>query len=146
MPEQKQNWNLNYSYKALASGTQRNERHKFDLNDMRNSQFINPLSLKSTCGIVEGYVFQCLHISNHDFFGLIFGIFLPKLFWPTVRKNCSSDREKVLEFGDEGREFAKFLILLEQFIQTVKAQSNFWSQNAFSTCSWRFLISSKLEQ
>ena len=22
------------------------------------------------------------------------GILLPKLFWPTVRKNCSSDREK----------------------------------------------------
>ena len=24
------------------------------------------------------------------------GILLPKLFWPTVRKNCSSDREKLL--------------------------------------------------
>ena len=35
------------------------------------------------------------------------GILLPKLFWPTVRKNCSSDREF-------------FLILLEQFVQTLK--------------------------
>ena len=26
----------------------------------------------------------------------ISGILLPKLFWPTVRKNCSSDREKLL--------------------------------------------------
>ena len=26
------------------------------------------------------------------------GILLPKLFWPTVRKNCSSDREKLLKF------------------------------------------------
>ena len=25
-------------------------------------------------------------------------ILLPKLFWPTVRKNCSSDREKLLKF------------------------------------------------
>ena len=25
------------------------------------------------------------------------GILLPKLFWPTVRKNCSSDREKTFE-------------------------------------------------
>ena len=25
------------------------------------------------------------------------GILLPKLFWPTVRKNCSSDREEVLK-------------------------------------------------
>ena len=33
------------------------------------------------------------------------GILLPKLFWPTVRKNCSSDREKLLNFEAEGREF-----------------------------------------
>ena len=46
------------------------------------------------------------------------GIFLPKLFWPTVRKKCSCDREKLLKFEAEGREFAK------QFIQTVKIQSN----------------------
>ena len=52
------------------------------------------------------------------------GIFLPILFWPTVRKNCSSDREKLLKFEAEAREFAKFLILLEQFIQT--GQNKFW--------------------
>ena len=54
------------------------------------------------------------------------GILLPKLFWPTVRKKCSSDREKLLKFEVEGREFAKFLRSLEQFIQTVKGQNNFW--------------------
>ena len=43
------------------------------------------------------------------------GILLPKLFWPTVRKNCSSDREKLLKFEAEGQEFAKFLRSLEQF-------------------------------
>ena len=48
------------------------------------------------------------------------GILLPKLFWPTVRKNCSSDREKLLKFEAEGQEFAKFSSSLEQFIQTVK--------------------------
>ena len=55
-----------------------------------------------------------------------FGILLPKLFQPTVRKNCSTDREKLLKFEAEGREFAKFLRSLEQFIQTVKGQNNFW--------------------
>ena len=40
---------------------------------------------------------------------LINGILLPKLFWPTVKKNCSSDREKLLKFEAEGREFSKFL-------------------------------------
>ena len=53
-------------------------------------------------------------------------ILLPKLFWPTVRKNCSSDRGKLLKFEAEGREFAKILRSLEQFIQTVKGQNNFW--------------------
>ena len=54
------------------------------------------------------------------------GILLPKLFWPTVRKNCSCDREKLLKFEAESREFSKFLRSLEQFIQTVKGQNNFW--------------------
>ena len=35
------------------------------------------------------------------------GILLPKLFWPTVRKNYISDREKTLKFEAEGREFKK---------------------------------------
>ena len=48
------------------------------------------------------------------------GILLPKLFRPTVRKNCSSDRKKLLKFEAEGREFSKFLRSFEQFIQTVK--------------------------
>ena len=41
------------------------------------------------------------------------GTLLPKLLCPTVRKNCSSDREKILKFEAEGREFAKFLRSLE---------------------------------
>ena len=53
------------------------------------------------------------------------GILLPKFFWPTVRKNCSSDQEKLLKFKAEGSEFAKILRLLEQLIQTVKGQNNF---------------------
>ena len=67
--------------------------------------------------------------------GMVNGILLQKLFRPTVRKNCSSDRENVLKFEAEGREFEKFLRSLEQFIQTVKGQTNFWQQNAFLTCS-----------
>ena len=44
------------------------------------------------------------------------GILLPKLFLPIVTKNCSSDREKLLKFEAEGREFAKILRSLEQFV------------------------------
>jgi hypothetical protein len=63
-----------------------------------------------------------------------------------VRKNCSSDQENLLKFEAEGREFANFLRSLAQFIQTVNGQNNFWQQNAFLTCSWRFLRSNELEQ
>ena len=53
------------------------------------------------------------------------GILLPKLFCTTVRKNCSSDRDRILKFKAEGREFSKILRSLEQFIQTVQGQNNF---------------------
>ena len=42
-----------------------------------------------------------------------------------MRKNCSSDREKLLKFEAEGREFEFFLRSLEQFIQTMKGQNSF---------------------
>ena len=41
-----------------------------------------------------------------------------------MRKKSSSDREKLLKFQAEGREFAKFLRSVKQFIQTVKGQNN----------------------
>ena len=89
---------------------------------------------------------------NCNFFAIIVktrlarknGILLSKLFRPTVRKKC--DQEKLLKLEAEGQEFAKILRSLEQYIQTVKGQNNFWLHNTFLTCSWRFLISNKLEQ
>ena len=49
-----------------------------------------------------------------------------------MRKNCSSDREKLLKFEAEGREFSKFLRSLEQFNRTVKGQNNFQKKNFFN--------------
>ena len=71
---------------------------------------------------------QCLSDFTWILFCLRFenGIFLPKLFWPTVRKNCSSDRKKLLKFEAEGQDFARFLRSLEQFVQTMKGKNNFW--------------------
>ena len=60
---------------------------------------------------------------NHNW---VNGILLPKLVWPTVRKKCSSDQEKLLKFEAEGPEFANILRSLEQSIQTVKGQNNLW--------------------
>ena len=54
------------------------------------------------------------------------GILLPKFVLTYCEKKKSSDREKLLKFEAEGREFSKFLRSLEQFIQTVKGQNNVW--------------------
>ena len=43
-----------------------------------------------------------------------------------MRKNCSTDREKLLKFEAEGQEFAKFLRSVEQFIEAVKGQNHLW--------------------
>ena len=53
------------------------------------------------------------------------GILFPTLFWPTMRKNCSIDQEKLLKLEAEGQEFAKILRSQEQFIQSVEGQNNF---------------------
>ena len=42
-----------------------------------------------------------------------------------MRKNCSSDREFFWKFEAEGREFAKILRSVEQFIRTVSGKNNF---------------------
>ena len=59
------------------------------------------------------------------------GILFPKLYWPTVRKNYSSDQENVLKFSAFSLEFAKFLRSLEQFIQTVKGRTIFGNRMLF---------------
>ena len=42
------------------------------------------------------------------------------------KKNCTIDQEKLLKFKAEDQEVSKNLQSLEQFIQTVKGQYNFW--------------------
>ena len=63
---------------------------------------------------------------SYLYVNIFIGILLPRLFIYNVRKNCSIYREKLLKFEAEGREFAKILRSLEQFIQTVKGQNNLW--------------------
>ena len=46
--------------------------------------------------------------------------FVTKVVLTYCEKKKSSDREKLLKFETEGREFAKILRSLEQFIQIVK--------------------------
>ena len=72
--------------------------------------------------------------------------FVFKIVLTYFEKKSSIDQEKLLKFEAEGQDFAKLLRSIEKFIQAVKDQSSFWQQNAFLTCSRRFLISKKLDQ
>ena len=54
----------------------------------------------------------------------IIGILLPKLFWPTVRKNCSSDLKKISNSWPSASYFKSFSQSQEQFFLTV-GQNNF---------------------
>ena len=76
-------------------------------------------------------------------------IFFPKLFWPSVRKNCSSNWEPLLKFEAEGGEFDFFFLFLQsqKTIYSLGERSEqFSEQNAFLTYFWRFLRSNTLEQ
>ena len=111
-------------------------------NNTINGSYTQPFALCSLsqgtypfvvcCGVLQSH--KSCHLSlfslfpfnswNNNLYKIWY--FWSKLFWTTVRKNCSSYREKPLKFETEGQEFAKFLRSLEQFIQTVKGQNNFW--------------------
>ena len=64
--------------------------------------------------VIEGMVFCFQNCSD--------------LLW---EKKNSSDRENLLKFEAEGRDFAKILRSVEQFIQTAKGQKNFWNRMLF---------------
>ena len=64
--------------------------------------------------------------NSHALFAVQEWYFVTKIVVTYCEKNCSSDQEIFLKFKAAGREFAKFLRSLEQFIQTVKGQNNFW--------------------
>ena len=52
--------------------------------------------------------------------------YVTKIVLSYCEKKLSCDREKHLKFEAEGLEFASCLRSLEQFVQTVKGQNNFW--------------------
>ena len=60
--------------------------------------------------------------------------------WHFVTKKCSSDRETLLKFHAEGQEFAKILSSNSERSEKILVTE------CFLACSWRFLISNKLEQ
>ena len=65
------------------------------------------------------------------------GILLPKLFWPTVRKKCSSDWEKLLKFEADRwrpRIFKNFEIT-RTIYSNIKRSEQFFLQNAFFNLS-----------
>ena len=124
-------WSYEIGQTSPVQTVMKNHSETFiDLN--RKLYYLLWTFLSSFVGHVISYIFfnyqlNCSYIN---------GILLPKLFWPTVKKNCSSDRELFLKFEAEGRELAIFL--LEQLIRTVKGQNNSWFRLLFKILSGGF--------
>ena len=59
----------------------------------------------------------------------------PKLFWPTERKNCSSNREKNLKFEAEGQEICKIFDITSTICSNSERSEQSLKQNAFLSCS-----------
>ena len=62
--------------------------------------------------------------------------FLSKLFWPTVRKNCSSDRDKLLKFENEGRGICK----LVEITRTIYSNSERSEQFVVTECFFNLFL------
>ena len=71
--------------------------------------------------------------------------FVSKIIPTCMRKNCSSDREKLLKFKLEGQEFTNIL-QSTRTIYSNKVSYNFLEQNVFLTSSWRFCRLEQFEQ
>ena len=96
---------------------------------------------------IDNFVYNIETASKYsEFFGSFFeaccclwilsriGILFRKLFWPTVKKHCSSHGEKnICKFVAVRKEFSKFLSTPEQFLK----------QNIFENFWLRFLSSTK---
>ena len=62
-------------------------------------------------------------------------ILLPKLFWPTVRENCSNDREKLLKFEAVGWEFEKKIEITRTIYSQCERKEQFLVTEWFLICS-----------
>ena len=62
-----------------------------------------------------------------------------------MRKNCSSDREKLLKFKAEGRELAKIFEITGTIYANSERSEQFLITECFFTCCWKFLSSNKSE-
>ena len=80
---------------------------------------INFFPLLFRFGLIDSKILFREHFSQQWYF-------LTKIVLTYCERKLFCDREKLLKFEAESREFSKFLRSLEQFIQTVKGQNNFW--------------------
>ena len=63
-----------------------------------------------------------------------------------MRKNCSTDRDKLFKLDAGGQEFENFFEIIRTIFSNGERSEQFLKQNDFLTCSWRFLRSNTLQQ
>ena len=107
--------------------------HRFD----QKEHFASETQQKSRLLVKHTYQQTKFKVNlNEDSFNShVTGTLFLKLSLPNVRRNCSSDQEKLLKFEANGWESAKHLISQDQLIQTVsdlEGSNNFWNRMLFN--------------
>ena len=65
--------------------------------------FLTTSTLSRLMASLERYALRWEKIQQYRLIIFRTGILLPKLLWPTMRKKCFSDQDKLLKFEAEGR-------------------------------------------
>ena len=98
----------------------------------------------------DDWSYRYISTRTHYFKKFIFfdkgGILFPYLFWNSVRNDCSSDWYFFLKFEAETRSTCKIFEITRTIYSNSERPVQFLKQNAFLTCSWRFLRSNTLEE
>ena len=90
----------------------------------------------------RNYFYTYLDISSKSILKIGFGILLPKLFWHTVRKKCSSDWEKLLKFCWRPRIWNFFEIIKAIYSNSERSEQLFgnriilFKNYKIPVCSW----------
>ena len=123
-------WSLSFDEGCHRIVTSRNGRHFFGLESWSSWLF--------------SYWNHCQYSTVQGKLSSIFknnGILLPKLFWPTVRKKCSSDREKLFKNFEITRKICSNSDMSEQFFfrlfPIISTSQNFFYFLEFHCPTWK---------
>ena len=132
------------SFFGLFSGKSKKKKGRPNRKAKMNKSYNNlmdDLQYSSDEDRFDGNIFEicypqifCSFFWNEELIFQKIWYFVTKIVLTYCEKNCSSDREKLLKFEAEDREFAKVLRSLKTINSNNERSEQLLKQNAFRTC------------